>query len=575
MSIYLSFQTSKKYRSYSPTSMIQAMAKVREQGSAIRTTARQYGIPEASLRHKLSGRVDPEATRSGPSPMLSQEEEVHFVDHLKLMASCGYGYSRAEVVNMATEYAVSLNKRDTNHPLSFKWYSGFMSRWPELKVLKPRGLEIQRARATTVDCVSSYYKELGSILTKYNLHDRPERIYNVDEKGLSTSHKPPSIVTGCDSKPQAVTSASRTTVTVIGCGNALGYSVPPFFVFPGARMRQDLLDGKSVGADGDVSQSGWSNSIIFKRYIETHLIKFLPERSSDEHVLILYDGHRSHINLGLIDWAKRHFIILFILPAHTSHVLQPLDIGCFGPFERIYNRVCHKFMRDNCGQSITRYNVCSLGCTAYSKALSPENLQSSFRKAGICPFNPEVVDPANFKPSEALQQDDNGTIVVDNRSTSHACTADNFFSAKEALVSAKKPPTKKRRCLSTLVSGKAITEDHTMESVRHFHEGAKIQNLTAKTAAPEPRPGPSTSNIRKQSPAPDTIADSDAESDNEVCCVCNLFTPVEVRHSTSVLFVDWVQCSKCGHWVHQIYCTPVRDVRRSDVFLCPHCVTEE
>ena len=211
--------------------MINALEKVRKTGAPIRATARDYGIPEASLRHKLSGRVDPEATRSGPTPMFTQEEEAHFSEHLKFMSLCGYGYSRAEVVDMATEYAVCLGKRDKEHPLSLKWFRGFMSRWPELKVLKPRGLQLQRAKATTLECVTNYYKELGSILDKYNIRERPERIYNVDEKGLSTSHPPPSVVTGLGCKPPAVTSGSRSLVTLIGCGNAIGNCVPPFFCF--------------------------------------------------------------------------------------------------------------------------------------------------------------------------------------------------------------------------------------------------------------------------------------------------------------------------------------------------------
>ncbi|KAL4231683.1 hypothetical protein ACF0H5_009262 [Mactra antiquata] len=99
--------------------MDNALLKVRETGAPIKTTARQYGVPEASLRHKLSGRVDPEATRSGPSPMFSQEEEAHFVEHLKFMSLCGYGYSRSEVVEMATEYAVFLNKRTSDNHCHF------------------------------------------------------------------------------------------------------------------------------------------------------------------------------------------------------------------------------------------------------------------------------------------------------------------------------------------------------------------------------------------------------------------------------------------------------------------------
>ncbi|KAH3826065.1 hypothetical protein DPMN_127954 [Dreissena polymorpha] len=38
------------------------------------------------------------------------------------MASCGYGYSRSEVVDMASEYAIFIGKRDKEHPLMLKWF---------------------------------------------------------------------------------------------------------------------------------------------------------------------------------------------------------------------------------------------------------------------------------------------------------------------------------------------------------------------------------------------------------------------------------------------------------------------
>ena len=74
--------------------MTNALLKVRETGTKIRTTSRLFNVPEASLRHKLSGRVSEEATRSGPPPLFTQEEEARFADHLKFTASVGYGYSR-------------------------------------------------------------------------------------------------------------------------------------------------------------------------------------------------------------------------------------------------------------------------------------------------------------------------------------------------------------------------------------------------------------------------------------------------------------------------------------------------
>ena len=92
---YIFFQCSKwKYRCYSPTSMTAAYMKFKQTGAAIQTTAREFGVQKSSLRHKLSGRVNPEAVRSGPPPLFTQKEECCLADHLKFMASVRYGYSR-------------------------------------------------------------------------------------------------------------------------------------------------------------------------------------------------------------------------------------------------------------------------------------------------------------------------------------------------------------------------------------------------------------------------------------------------------------------------------------------------
>lgn len=79
--------------------------------------------------------------------------------------------------------------------------------------------------------------------------------------------------------------------------------------------------------------------------MKEHLLKYLPARGSDSYVLVLYDGHRSHFTITLIECAIQNYIILFVLPPHCSHLLQPLDVSCFGQFEIAWNSACHSFLR--------------------------------------------------------------------------------------------------------------------------------------------------------------------------------------------------------------------------------------
>ena len=76
------------------------------------------------------------------------------------------------------------------------------------------------------------------------------------------------------------------------------------------------------------------NSQAFLNYLTKHFAKYvkLPEGQTSERVLVQNDGHKTHISLSLADWAKKNNAVLFILPLHSSHVTQPLDVGVFGPF---------------------------------------------------------------------------------------------------------------------------------------------------------------------------------------------------------------------------------------------------
>jgi hypothetical protein len=54
------------------------------------------------------GRVDIDTVKSGPQTIFSQEQEAFLTEHLKTMAEIGYGFSRQETINLASDYAVHL-----------------------------------------------------------------------------------------------------------------------------------------------------------------------------------------------------------------------------------------------------------------------------------------------------------------------------------------------------------------------------------------------------------------------------------------------------------------------------------
>ena len=106
-----------------------------------------------------------------------------------------------------------------------------MSRHPEIKTKKPKSLSMLRAKATTKESIDAYYEELSKIMKDNGLTNKPERIFNIDETGLSPEHNPCRVVAAADEDVPGITSPRSSTTTLIACCNAAGQSIPPFFVF--------------------------------------------------------------------------------------------------------------------------------------------------------------------------------------------------------------------------------------------------------------------------------------------------------------------------------------------------------
>lgn len=154
-------------------------------------------------------------------------------------------------------------------------------------------------------------------------------------------------------------------------------------------------------------------------------------------------------------------------------------------------------MHADIGQKVTRYEMCSLASKANLTSLTSSNLLSSFKRTGIHQFNPQAFDKSVIKPSEVLQElttesepiilkpnktalsmsDDNpenhtvvhtlaeGDLVVHQKHENDNPSQDinTFFTKRVSKVTTK--PSKPRKTLFKITSGKAVTEDETFNLI--------------------------------------------------------------------------------------------------------------
>jgi hypothetical protein len=83
-----------------------------------------------------------------------------------------------------------------------------------------------------------------------------------------------------------------------------------------------------------LSEKGWTSNYIMAEWFKQCFVPQAMERNtSGKMILLICDGHHSHETIELRAMALGHQIELYCLPPHTSHRLQPLDIGVFGPLQ--------------------------------------------------------------------------------------------------------------------------------------------------------------------------------------------------------------------------------------------------
>ena len=172
---------------------------------------------------------------------------------------------------------------------------------------------------------------------------------------------------------------------------ASGVVIPLYIIFAGKNHINTWYDHNTTILAGwvlGVSDSGWTTNSYGIEWLR-HFDRHTRACTIGSHHLLLIDGHESHCSLEFQRFCEEAKIITLCMP-HSSHLLQPLDVGCFGPLKRAYGGEIAG-MACNTVTHITKSDFLAAFQKAYSKAITPENVRGSFRGAGLIPFNPEAV----------------------------------------------------------------------------------------------------------------------------------------------------------------------------------------
>ena len=287
----------------------------------------------------------------------------------------------------------------TNRRAGRKWFTGFMKRHPDLSVRKAQSMNPARAAQLNRFIVTDYFTKLDTTLEQLNLLTRPDRIYDMDEKGCRlTLHHQQKVVSAKGRKRVHVVAPEHAeNVTIVACANAVGNCVPPMIIFKGVNRKPSFGDDLPPLATVEMAPKGSMTNAVFIKWLH-HLGKFKQAGP----VLLIFDGAKCHLHPDIVDVADIYEIQLFCLPSNTTHELQPLDKSVFRSFEHYWDEEVLNFWRHRPDRQISKDVFGKLFTPVWSKAMRMDNVISGSRATGIHPFNKDIIPEHAFAPQQAV-----------------------------------------------------------------------------------------------------------------------------------------------------------------------------
>ncbi|APA14283.1 hypothetical protein sscle_12g090530 [Sclerotinia sclerotiorum 1980 UF-70] len=354
---------------------------------SIRKAAQLYNIPRTTISYRMDGLTPCTETRANCYKITQLEEKV-IVEYILDMDRRGFPPKIKGVEDMANYILESRNAKKVGK----LWAHRFVKRHTELKTRFSRVYDFQRALCEDPKLLEEWFRLVSNMRAKYGILDCD--FYNFDETGFMMGIiSAAMVVTDAErrGRGKAVQPGNREWATAIICGNGEGETIPPFLVVQGQIHLSNWYTETDFPADWAIkpTSNGWTNNETGLEWLK-HFDKHTIHRRKGKYRMLVLDGHESHESISFQSYCKENDIICIRLPPHSSHLTQPLDVGCFSVLKRSYGCQIDGFIKAHINH-ISKIEFFIAFKAAYQESITVQNMKAGFRGAGLIPFNPEAV----------------------------------------------------------------------------------------------------------------------------------------------------------------------------------------
>ncbi|KAJ6084345.1 hypothetical protein N7486_011145 [Penicillium sp. IBT 16267x] len=291
--------------------------------------------------------------------------------------------------------------QDPTATLGVNWAYKFIKRHPALRTRYNRRISYQRAKQEDPKVIKQWFATVREVIQEHGIHE--DDIWNFDETGFamglcSTSK----VITAVErsERPRRVIQGNREWVTIVECVSSKGIYIPPLIILKAKEHQAAWYQESALFNKGYAiarSQNGWTTDEIGLHWLKEIFKPQSKRYSTGAKRLLILDGHGSHLTADFDAFCKEHAIICLCMPPHTSHLLQPLDVGVFGPLKRAYGKLVEEMMAAG-NNHIDKEDFLSLYPPAREKVFTRENIRNGFAGAGLNPLDQDrVLEKVTFQ----------------------------------------------------------------------------------------------------------------------------------------------------------------------------------
>ncbi|KAG7666264.1 uncharacterized protein J8A68_000195 [[Candida] subhashii] len=322
---------------------------------------------------------------------LTFEEELILENWIKNEYIHGRAASKVRIEQLAV---MMMQSRDCYKKLGTKWFYRFRKRHPDIHLKRLKSMPKGRMEGSKYEKLEAWFEKFENTVKSLNI--LPENIYNMDETAVqvleqSNDYMAISISAGYRQQEGSTRSELSTSIETI---SATGKFLQPLFIMKGENFMTTWFDVKGNNIpefSWGLTVNGWSSTTKACWWLNNIFLEQTKPADPDQWRLLVLDGHASHTSNDFVCLAKKHKVYPLYIPAHSSHLTQPLDLVVFAKVKKYFKKDVVEKIRTSRRLSLEKKEIILSYDDARKRSFTEHSILSAWRRAGLVPYNPSKV----------------------------------------------------------------------------------------------------------------------------------------------------------------------------------------